>query len=146
MNIYVASSWRNERQPEIVAALKRAGHEVYDFRNPAPGNTGFNWREIDPDWKNWAMERYRLMLNHPVAIKGFKTDMEALDWSDACVLVLPCGRSSHLELGYAVGRQKITCILLGDGEPELMNKMADHICTGISEVIEALSTRGRVVK
>ena len=32
--IYVASSWRNPYQPEVVAALKKAGHEVYDFRNP----------------------------------------------------------------------------------------------------------------
>jgi hypothetical protein len=41
MKLYVASSWRNARQPEVVARLREAGHEVYDFRNPAPGNTGF---------------------------------------------------------------------------------------------------------
>lgn len=32
--IYVASSWRNKYQPEVVAALRKAGHKVYDFRNP----------------------------------------------------------------------------------------------------------------
>ena len=32
--IYVASSWRNKYQPEVVAALRKAGHGVYDFRNP----------------------------------------------------------------------------------------------------------------
>ena len=32
--IYVASSWRNEYYPEVVAKLREAGHEVYDFRNP----------------------------------------------------------------------------------------------------------------
>lgn len=36
MNIYVASSWRCARQPAVVAALRAAGHEVYDFKNPAP--------------------------------------------------------------------------------------------------------------
>ena len=33
--IYLASSWRNERQPQAVQILRDAGHEVYDFRNPA---------------------------------------------------------------------------------------------------------------
>lgn len=32
--IYVASSWRNPYQPEVVAALRKTGYEVYDFRNP----------------------------------------------------------------------------------------------------------------
>lgn len=33
MHIYVASSWRNTYYPEVVQALRDAGHEVYDFRN-----------------------------------------------------------------------------------------------------------------
>ena len=32
MHIYVASSWRNTYYPEVVQALRDAGHEVYDFR------------------------------------------------------------------------------------------------------------------
>jgi len=32
--IYVASSWRNDYYPKVVAKLREAGHEVYDFRNP----------------------------------------------------------------------------------------------------------------
>ena len=34
--IYVASSWRNALQPGVVTKLRRDGHEVYDFREPAP--------------------------------------------------------------------------------------------------------------
>ena len=36
--IYVASSWRNEYYPEVVAKLREAGHDVYDFRNPPSGD------------------------------------------------------------------------------------------------------------
>jgi hypothetical protein len=32
MKIYVASSWRNERQQDVVKTLRAANHEVYDFR------------------------------------------------------------------------------------------------------------------
>lgn len=32
MKIYVASSWRNGRQPYVVDMLRERGHAVYDFR------------------------------------------------------------------------------------------------------------------
>lgn len=32
--IYVASSWHNQDQPQIVRFLRNLGHEVYDFRHP----------------------------------------------------------------------------------------------------------------
>lgn len=48
MRIYLASSWRNAAQPGLVALLRSWGHEVYDFRNPAPGETGFAWQT---DWR-----------------------------------------------------------------------------------------------
>jgi len=44
--IYVASSWRNKYQPEVVAALRKAGHEVYDFRNPDDNPGGFHWADV----------------------------------------------------------------------------------------------------
>src|SRR5688572_21392889 len=114
MRIYVASSWRNGAQPAVVDALRGDGHEVYDFRNPKPGDNGFSWREIDPDWQRWSGEAYRKALEHPVARKGFASDMRALLECDACVLVLPCGRSAHLELGHAVGAGKRSAVLFPD--------------------------------
>lgn len=139
MKIYVASSWRNEKQQDIVKALREAGFEVYDFKNPKPGDNGFHWSEIDKDWKQWTPEQFRNGLKDPYALAGFGSDMGALKNCDACVLVNPCGRSAHLELGYAVGAGKRTIILLNPGdEPELMYKMVDSICVTVEEVIEAL--------
>jgi hypothetical protein len=56
--IYLASSWRNERQPVVLRALRHFGHEVYDFRNPGPGEHGFQWSEIDPAWESWTPRQY----------------------------------------------------------------------------------------
>lgn len=50
MKIYLASSWRNQSQPHAVKFLREAWHEVYDFRNPADGQNGFGWSEIDKTW------------------------------------------------------------------------------------------------
>lgn len=138
--IYVASSWRNEWQPIVVDRLRNIGHEVYDFRNPWPGQHGFSWREIAPDWQNWTPEQYRqILLNNPICAQGFLADMRAMKWADTGVLVLPCGRSSHLELGWLAGAGKRTIILSEQMEPELMYLIADHICLSIEEVVDLLN-------
>lgn len=139
--IYVASSWRNKKQPAVVSELKAQGHEVYDFRNPKDGDNGFHWSEIDPNWKSWTPEEYRAHLDHTIAERGFKNDFDAMEWADTFVLVQPCGRSAHLELGWACGAGKKTCILLDNGEPELMVKMVDFIAIDLDEVIQWLTNQ-----
>lgn len=135
--IYVASSWRNELQPSVVSHLRKLGHEVYDFRNPAPGNNGFAWSAIDRAWLKWTPETFAVALRtHPVAAEGFRFDKAALDWCDTCVLVLPCGRSAHLELGYAAGAGKQSFVLLSPDkfEPELMYLLNTALVTSVEEL------------
>jgi hypothetical protein len=134
--IYVASSWRNLYQPEIVKLLRECGHEVYDFRNPAPGNSGFHWSEIDPAWKSWTPDRYRNALSHPIALAGFRLDMKGMVWANEFVLVLPAGRSAHLEAGWAAGAGKrVTVFMPEPVEPELMYlTLNGAICTSIDEL------------
>jgi len=141
MKIYVASSWRNQKQQGVVEALRSAGHEVYDFKNPRPGCKGFHWSEINPDWQNWTPEKYRDALDHPIAEKGFESDYDAMEWADAFVGVQPFGRSASLEMGWAAGKEKMTILLLENGEPELMVKMLNHICCDIFEALELLGDK-----
>ena len=140
MKIYLASSWRNDKQPGAVLALRNAGHEVYDFRNPEPGNLGFHWSAIDPGWKAWSTGQFRGHLDHIIAERWFSLDFDAMKWADAGVLLLPCGRSAHLEAGFFVGAGKPLHIVLSpDGfEPELMYKMAMAIHLSITDLIPAL--------
>jgi len=139
MKIYVASSWRNEKQPTVVRALLNAGYHVYDFRNPSEGDNGFHWSEIDAEWQSWDTDKFVESLKHPVAVKGFLKDFDAMNNADVCVLVMPCGRSAHLEAGYFVGAMKRLIILTDSGEPELMYKMADSICKNMDEVLNMLN-------
>ena len=141
--IYVASSWRNTEQPSIVAALRADGHEVYDFKNPAIDDQGFSWRQIPgPPREEWTSEHFgRVVLDHPVAERGFNFDMTALSQASACVIVLPCGRSAHLEHGYAVGAGKLTIVYQPTlDEPELMYRMCDHYVWTLDGVLSALSS------
>jgi hypothetical protein len=137
MKIYVASSWRNCLQPGIVHALRRCGHDVYDFRAPAPGNDGFRWSEIDPDWQAWTPEQYRAALDHRIAVAGYGHDIAALRGCDACVLVLPAGRSASWEFGYAMGQGKRGYVVQFEPqEPELMFREA-KIITQMDELFDA---------
>lgn len=144
VKIYLASSWRNAQQPAVLQALRSSGHEVYDFRNPAPGDDGFHWSEIDPDWKNWTPERYAELLasDNPIIERGFGFDKAALDWCDTCVCLLPCGRSAHLEAGYAIGQGKPTFFLLSPErfEPELMYLLGQGLATDIDGLLRHLGS------
>jgi hypothetical protein len=144
VRIYVASSWRNLRHPIVVDALKGLGHDVYNFREPVPGEAGFGWRQIAAREQVEDPHRFRdEVLAHPRARGAFEHDMGALRKADATVLVLPCGRSAHLELGFATGDGQETLVLLDDplSEPELMYLMNAKICVNLKEVMDALPQR-----
>lgn len=125
--IYLASSWRNIYQADVLAMLRDAEHEVYDFKNPAPGNTGFSWKQIHDDPSVMLSAKgLRDTLAHPVSCAGFKCDYDAMKWSDCGVLLLPSGMSAHLEAGWLSGSGRPVAVFAPEvKEPELMYKCFD---------------------
>ena len=71
--IYVASSWRNVYYEGVVKALREAGHDVYDFRNPPSGDEGFKWSKVSEDYMEWSPAEYREQLGHPMPGAGVHT-------------------------------------------------------------------------
>lgn len=143
--IYVASSWRNKYYPEVVKALRKEGHQVYDFRNPPHGGAGFHWTDIDENAPNWTFEEYAEGLNHPLAEKQFSADLKALEWADTCVLVLPCGRSAHTEAGWMAGRGKRVIVYIPEMvEPELMYKLFDQVVGDLDSLVKCFWYDGEI--
>jgi len=142
--VYVASSWRNPLQQGVVHTLRAAGLEVYDFRDPPPPciPNGFRWTDIDPHWQQWTPAQWRAGLKTGTARRGYAADRAGMDWADCCVLVLPCGRSAHLEAGFMAGQGKpVFTLALEPVEPELMSLLLgppEHICTDMGELLERL--------
>lgn len=140
--VYVASSWRNLYQPGVLTALRFFGISCYDFRNPEVGNTGFSWREIHDDWQNWTPAQWREALAHPIAQKGYALDRGGMDEADCCVLVLPSGRSAHLEAAFMAAQGKpVFTLALERVEPDLMNLLLgppSHLCVTMDELFERL--------
>lgn len=130
--IYVIGALKNPQVLHVASILRLDGHEVYDEWYCPGKNADVHWQEYC-DFRG---------LTYSEALKGwhakqvFEIDKFHLDRCDAAVLVLPAGKSGHLELGYVKGLGKKAYILL-DAEPEkfdIMYKFADLVTTDLGEI------------
>ena len=140
MKIYIASSWKNAGECLDLASLFQAwGHKVDCFCDDSGDRYVFHFSEIgDPK----SLNAIRFLGDHRTQ-KAFKEDKKWLDWADAVVMVLPCGRSAHLEAGYKVGRGG-GLFILGEfpaGEFDVMYGFASGLFTfgGLDKLKLALS-------
>lgn len=102
MRLYIASSWKLEPELKVIAKELRKieGLEVDLFCDPASGRYIFYIDELDiPREKMSALT----LLQHWQVHKAADSDYAAIDWCDVLLLILPCGKSSHWEAGYADG-------------------------------------------
>jgi hypothetical protein len=140
MYIYVASSWPNQHQPWIVNVLREKGYQVYDFRNISPESGVFNWEQIDPKWEKWNFAKFKESLSHPLAEAAYLNNSNALKRADVGIMVMPCGSSSHLEIGWLKGMGKHTAIFMLEGCPELMYSSVDLLTGDFIELLDWLQS------
>ena len=116
MKVYVASSWKNEQHPEVVKALKRAGHDAYDFK---AAETAFRWDAFTPMQLSAPQRFCSEVLPSEMAQKAFVSDMAALRGADATVLVAPCGgrRTSSWALRSAPDSSRSFCSTIRSRRP-----------------------------
>lgn len=133
-SIYVIGSLRNEEIPSIAESLRDLGLDVFDDWYAAGP-------EADDYWKKYETGRgngYREALRGYAARHVFEFDKYHLDRCDAAILVLPAGRSGHLELGYSAGCGKRTYILLDgqDSRFDVMYQFATEVFHSKEEMID----------
>lgn len=151
MKIYTASSWRNRYYNDVVRRLKEEGFGVYDFRNAISTEgqkLAFDWSQIDPNWEKWNAEEFlQIMLNSELAVNAFKSDFKGMQEADLCLLILPCGKSAHLEAGYVRGAGKPLYIYMPDLErPELTYSISSAIFQDLDALIDCLKRQETVDK
>lgn len=149
MTLYVASSWRNQYYPNVVAHLRAEAFDVYDFRNPTSGDHGFGWQEVEAAPKPWDAPTLTRALAHPRALRAFENDFGGMRIAQACVLVLPCGKSAHLEAGWFTGRDLPVVVFMPEpSEPELMYRLAPslRIVSHISHIAPAVRSALEVAR
>jgi hypothetical protein len=135
--IYLIGSLRDKKVPIIGEQIRKAtGFEIFD-----------QWWTASEDADDWLRDYFKFRgLNYKDAIHSyaakhiFSFDKHHLDRCDVGVLVMPAGKSCHLELGYLVGQGKPGYILF-DEEPErvdIMHNFANDVFFNIEDLINEL--------
>lgn len=125
--IYIATSWKMSEAAIVLAnRLRDDGHEVDCFCDQTSGRYVFHWSEFVE--KQEDLKKYDGMsfIADDRVKKAFNEDKKWLDWADTVILLLPSGKSAHLEAGYAVGQGKSLYIMGGfkKGEFDVMYSFA----------------------
>ena len=138
--IYLIGSLRNPEVPIVAKALRAAGHEVFDDWFAAGP-------EADDYWMRYEQDRghtFAQALDGYAARHVYEYDRSHLDRCGVGVLLMPAGKSGHLELGYMIGQGKPGYILL-PSEPErfdVMYRFANGIYTNVGDLINELDGPG----
>lgn len=136
---FVASRYRNK--PEVLRltkGLEEKGKKVYCFMlsDASVKHVG----EISENTEE-QMKRYESRENwqkDPAIQEIFESDMQALRESDVLIMLLPAGKSVHIEAGAAYGMGK-KCILIGEQkETESLYLIFDEMYPTIEAFLHAL--------
>lgn len=135
--VYLIGSLRNPEVPRVAAALRATGalEVVDDWYAAGP--------EADDIWQAYETARGRSYVE---ALDGlhaghvFDFDKRHLDRCDGAVMILPCGKSGHMEFGYIRGQGKWGLILLDPSVPpdarfDVMYKFANGVYTSIEDLV-----------
>ena len=141
--VYLIGSLRNPEVNRIAAAIRELGYEVFDDWT-ATGPTA------DDSWRDYEKQRGH---TYPQALQGFAAkhvfafDKFHLDRANIAVLLMPAGKSGHLELGYFLGTGKPGYVLF-DQEPERFDVMY-QFATGVfleeQGLLDALANLRRTI-
>ena len=135
MILYLIGSLRNPEIPTIAHALREQGHDVFDDWYAAG-------EKADDAWRDYELGRgrsYIQALDGLAAHHVYGFDLAHLNRSEGGVLVLPAGRSAHIEFGYLIGQGKPGYILLDTPDRwDVMYKFATGVFTSLPELVHAL--------
>jgi hypothetical protein len=130
--IYLIGSLRNPEVPKIANKLRNAGLEVFDDWYSAGPEADDKWR----DYEKGRGRSYMEALAGAAAKNVFQFDKRNLERATSVILVLPAGKSGHLELGWSLGRGVRGYILLDSPERwDVMYQFADLVTENLEDII-----------
>lgn len=135
-SIYLIGSLRNEKIPQVGNLLRANNWDAFDDWYGAGHEADDKWR----DYEQMRGRTHREALYGYAARHTFAFDKFHLDRCDLAVLVMPAGKSGHLELGYFCGTGKPGFVYF-DTPPErydVMHQFATDVFTNDDELVKGL--------
>ena len=119
MKLYLIGSLRNSNVPLLAEKIRALGIDCFDDWYAAGPEADDMWR----DYEKARGHNYAEAMRGHAAKHVFEYDRSHLDSSDMGVLLLPAGKSGHLELGYLIGQGKPCYIVCPEGDAERWDVM-----------------------
>lgn len=136
----MASSWKNPFYQTVIDELN-IHFKVLDWRKYGKG---FTWDQVSIDNNDSvdSIEYRRILYTNPIARAGFNSDFVMMQEAHIGVLLLPCGKSAHLEAGWFWGQNKPLFILTFANEiqPELMYLGAKSLHFSVNSLIDEINS------
>ena len=137
--LYITGALKNPRVPEIGNLLRAEGFDAFD-----------EWFTPGPR-ADWFLHQYAKQrnLSYKEALEGRAVtnihlfDRAYLDLADAVILVMPAGKSSMIEAGYAIGSCRPVYLFLDGEDPkrfDVMPSMFTKVINSESELVEVLKS------
>lgn len=139
-DFYIASRYRNKEDVlELVNLIRAKGKTVYCFIESHASVKNVGSVESDPEEAMKQFESIENWQTDPRVRDVFETDMSALRASDTLVLLLPAGKSSHVEAGAAYGMGKKLVLIGEQKETESLYLIFNQFYNSIDEFINQLT-------
>lgn len=134
--IYFIGSLRDPRVPVLSEKLRKLGFEVFDDWYAAGP-------EADDKWRDYEYQRghtFKEALDGLAAWHVFDYDHYHLDRAHIGVMLMPCGKSGHLELGYLMGQGKPGFVLFSETPDryDVMYRFCRAVCFSEEELFDYL--------
>lgn len=131
--IYIIGSLRNEKIPVVGNAVRAAGFEAFDDWHGTGPKADDYWLE----YEKLRGRSYAEALAGRAAQNTFALDRDNILRSEGVIMVMPAGKSGHMEFGYA-RRGGIPGVILLDGEPERYDVMYNFASLVTSDLAAAI--------
>ena len=130
-SLYIIGSLRNREEViRISNEIRVLGYEAFDdWLSPGP--------EADDKWKEYEESRgrtYREALGGWAAVHVFEFDLYHLNRCDGAVLILPAGKSCHLEAGYIAATKPLFILMDDPSRWDVMYQFATGIAFSLDEL------------
>ena len=136
--IYLLGSLRNPKVPVLGNELRKRGFIVFDDWYAAGDKADDHWQDYE---EGRGRDFGAALRDGRSAAHVFNYDLYNMAASDLIVMLMPCGKSGHLEFGYARGEGRPGFIYFDGGEPDrwdVMYKFATEIAFTLDQLLAHL--------
>ena len=138
---FIASRWRNKPHVlDLARKIEAKGKKVYNFIEG--DGTDYELKDLEEKYEpEEFMKMFESIPDWPnsKAIREiFDVDMNALKDSTAVILLLPAGKSAHMEAGASYGMGKRTILIGVQKEAEPLYMLFDEMYSTVDDFLNSI--------